>query len=487
MLKRKIEDTLKQWKSTSGHKPLVIMGIRQCGKTFIVQHFTAAHYKTVVYINFIKQPERINAFEGSKDVNSILLNLSAQIQGVTFTPSDTCFIFDEIQECPEARTSLKFFKEDGRYDVIATGSLLGVQGYGDEKKKQRRRLMEQKAPGIRSTYGRLQSKNSVPVGSEDIIEMYPLDFEEFLWANGISEDVIEALKKYYREETPVPAGIHVAMKKLQNLYVAIGGLPEPINAFLKTNNMNEVSKAYKSILKEYRDDMVKYAPDKDKPHIRECFNSIPKQLVKDNKKFQYNKVKPGGRSDTYLGSLQWLEDAGIICRCYNTDITGLPMEGNAKDNVFKVYTADIGLLIEMLGPGTRADILQGDLGGFKGAIYENLMADTLHKKEQQLYYFQKNSGLELDFLVRIKGECVPLEVKAKTAQAKSVKTVLNHPEKYKVKHVIKFGDYNIGREGQLLTLPNYMQFLVDMESEEIVLEPIDVDAINALAKEIIKE
>ena len=182
MLKRKIEDTLKQWKSTSGHKPLVIMGIRQCGKTFIVQHFTAAHYKTVVYINFIKQPERINAFEGSKDVNSILLNLSAQIQGVTFTPSDTCFIFDEIQECPEARTSLKFFKEDGRYDVIATGSLLGVQGYGDEKKKQRRRLMEQKAPGIRSTYGRLQSKNSVPVGSEDIIEMYPLDFEEFLWA-----------------------------------------------------------------------------------------------------------------------------------------------------------------------------------------------------------------------------------------------------------------------------------------------------------------
>jgi hypothetical protein len=477
MLRRKIEDTLTQWKNAIGHKPLVIMGIRQCGKTFIVQHFATTHYKTVIYINFIKQPERINAFVGSKDVNSILLNLSAQIQGVSFTPGDTCFIFDEIQECPEARTSLKFFKEDGRFDVIATGSLLGVQGYGDEKKKQRRRLMEQKEPGI----------NSVPVGSEDIIEMYPLDFEEFLWANGMSENVIEALKKYYREETPVPAGIHVAMKKLLNLYVAIGGLPEPINAFLKTNNMNEVSKAYKSILKEYRDDMVKYAPDKDKPHIRECFNSIPKQLAKDNKKFQYNKVKPGGRSDTYLGSLQWLEDAGIICRCYNTDITGLPMEGNAKDNVFKVYTADIGLLIEMLGPGTRADILQGNLGGFKGAIYENLMADTLHKKEQNLYYFQKDSGLELDFLVRMGGECVPLEVKAKTAQAKSVKTVLSHPEKYNVKHIIKFGDYNIGRDGQLLTLPNYMQFLLDLEPEEIVLEPIDVDAVNALASEIIKE
>ena len=476
MLKRKIEDVLVQWKSTDGHKPLVIMGIRQCGKTFIAQHFAAANYQNVIYINFIKQPERINAFVGSKDVDSILLNLSAQIQGATFTPGATCFIFDEIQDCPEARTSLKFFKEDGRFDVIATGSLLGVQGYGDEKKKRHRRLMEQKEPG----------KNSVPVGSEDIIEMYPLDFEEFLWANGISEEVIEALKKFYREESPVPAGIHVAMKNLLNLYVSIGGLPEPINAFLKTNNMNEVSKAYKSILKEYRDDMVKYAPDKDKPHIRECFNSIPKQLAKDNKKFQYNKVKPGGRSETYMGSLQWLKDAGIICRCYNTNITGLPMEGNAKDNVYKVYTADIGLLIEMLGPGTRADILQGNLGGFKGAIYENLMADTLHKKAQKLYYFQKDSGLELDFLVRINGECIPLEVKAKTAQAKSVKTVLAHPEKYHVKHIIKFGDYNIGRDGQLLTLPNYMQFLLDLEPEEIVLEAIDVDTLNSLAKEIVE-
>ena len=476
MLQRKVERVLAQWKNAIGHKPMVIMGIRQCGKTFIAQHFAAENYKSVVYINFIKQPERISAFLGSKDVNTILLNLSAQIQGIKFIPGETCFIFDEIQECPEARTSLKFFKEDGRFDVIATGSLLGVQGYGDEKKKERRKLIHQKEAGI----------NSVPVGSEEIIEMYPLDFEEFLWANGISNEVIEALRKCYHEETPVPAGIHVAMKNLLNLYVAIGGLPEPINVFLKTNNMNEVSKAYKSILKEYRDDMVKYAPDKDKPHIRECFNSIPKQLGKDNKKFQYSQVKPGGRSETYLGSLQWLEDAGIICRCYNTDITGLPMEGNAKDNVFKVYTADIGLLIEMLGPGTRADILQGNLGGFKGAIYENLMADTLHKKAQNLYYFQKDSGLELDFLIRMNGECIPLEVKAKTAKAKSTKTVLNHPEKYHVRNIIKFGDYNIGRDGQLLTLPNYMKFLLDLEPEEIILEPIDINAVNSLARDLLK-
>ena len=473
MLKRKIEDTLIQWKNTPNHKPLVIMGIRQCGKTFIAQHFAEANYKTVVYINFIKQPERISAFAGSKVVDDILLNLSAQIAGITFTPGKTCFIFDEIQECPEARTSLKFFKEDGRFDVIATGSLLGVQGYGDEKKKRQRKLVQQKDFGI----------NSVPVGSEEIIEMYPLDFEEFLWANNISTEVIEALKKFYKEETPVPAGIHSGLKNLLNLYIAIGGLPEAVNAFLSSNNMNEVSKAYQSILKEYRDDMVKYAPDKDKPHIRECFNSIPKQLAKENKKFQYNQVKPGGRSDTYLGSLQWLEDAGIICRCYNTDITGLPMEGNAKDNVFKVYVTDIGLLIEMLGAGTRADILQGNLGGFKGAIFENLMADTLHKKAQSLYYFQKDSGLELDFLVRINGECVPLEVKAKSSKAKSAKTVLAHPEKYQVHRIIKFGDYNIGRDGDLLTLPTYMQFLLDLEPEQIILEPIDTDQLTQLAKE----
>lgn len=477
MLKRKIEGALLQWKSTPNHKPLLIMGIRQCGKTFITKHFAEENYKTVVYINFIKQPDRIEAFVGSKAVDDILFNLSTQIKGVTFIPGDTCFIFDEIQECPEARTSLKFFKEDGRFDVIATGSLLGVQGYGDEIKKRHRNKAGQKEPGI----------NSVPVGSEEIIEMCTLDFEEFLWANSISTEVIDALKKFYREETPVPAGIHVAMRRLLNLYVAIGGLPDAVNAYLSTNNTNEVSKAYKSILKEYRDDMIKYAPDKDKPHIRECFNSIPKQLAKENKKFQYNMVKPGGRSETYLGSLQWLEDAGIACRCYNTDITGLPMEGNAKENVFKVYTADIGLLVEMLGAGTRADIIQGNLGGFKGAIFENLMADTLHKKGQSLYYFQKDSGMELDFLVRMSGECVPLEVKAKSAKAKSLQTVLAHPEKYHVKHVIKFGDYNVGRNGNLLTLPTYMQFLLDLEPNEVLLEPIDTNELTRLAKEILEK
>lgn len=476
MLRRKIGNTLIEWKNTADHKPLVIMGIRQCGKTYIVRKFASENYRYVIYINFIRQPEMINAFTGSKSVDTIMLNLSALIKGMTASGGETCLIFDEIQECPEARTSLKFFKEDGRYDVIATGSLLGVRGYGDDRKNRKRGLNNTDPPGI----------NSVPVGYEEIVEMYPLDFEEFLWANGVKDEVVSALRKFLNEEKPVPDGIHSAMRNYLNLYVATGGLPDAVNALLNTNNMNEVSKVYNTILAEYKDDMIKYAPDRDKPHIRECFDSIARQLSKENKKFQYTKVKSGGRGEYYAGSLQWLEDAGIICRCHNTSITSLPMEGNAIDNVFKVYTADIGLLVEMLGEGTRADILQGNLGSFKGAIFENLMADTLHKKGQNLYYYQKESGLELDFLVRLNGECVPLEVKAGNARAKSAQTVLKHPDKYNVSRIIKFGDYNIGRNGQLLTLPSYMQFLLDFSAEDIQVNRPDADALNALAIGILR-
>ena len=473
MLRRRISDTLAQWKAKPNHLPLVIMGIRQCGKTFIAKQFANDNYKHVVYINFFKEDVRKTAFYGSKDADTIILNLSAQMRNAEFVPGETCIIFDEIQDCPEARTSLKFFKEDGRYDIIATGSLLGVQGYGQEQKKRRKRETARQERG----------SNSIPVGYEEIVEMYPLDFEEFLWANNMSETVIDVLRRCLAEETPVPEGIHVAMKTLLYRYVAVGGLPAAVNALLETGNMNEVNTVWHSILKEYRSDMVKYADDKDKPHIRACFNAIPKQLAKENKKYQWSKVEDGGRGVLYKDSLQWLENAGIICRCYNSHITGLPLEGNAMDNVFKVYTADIGILVAMLGGTTRADILQGNLGGYKGAIFENLMADTLIKKGQKLYYFQKDSGLELDFLVRYKGECVPVEVKARTAQAKSLSTVRKYPEKYGVRHFIKFGDYNVGREGDLLTLPTYMQFLLDLEPEEVVIEPINTDELTRLARE----
>ena len=475
VLRRRISETLRQWKVKTPHLPLVIMGIRQCGKTFIAQQFAKENYKHVVYINFFKEEEIKKAFNGSKDVDTIILHLSAQMRTAKFVPGETCIIFDEIQDCPEARTSLKFFKEDGRYDIIATGSLLGVQGYGQEEKKRRKK----------GTVGQEKGSGSIPVGYEEIVEMYPLDFEEFLWANNMSEEIIDVLRRCLAEETPVPEGIHVAMKTLLYRYVAVGGLPAAVNALLETGDMNAVKTVWQSILKEYQSDMVKYADDKDKPHIRACFNAIPKQLAKENKKYQWSKVESGGLGVLYKDSLQWLEDAGIIRRCYNSNITGLPLEGNAIDNVFKVYTADIGILVAMLGGGTRADILQGNLSGYKGAVFESLMADTLIKKGQSLYYFQKDSGLELDFLIRYKGECVPVEVKARNAQAKSFSTVRKHPEKYGVKHFIKFGDYNIGRDGDLLTLPTYMQFLLDLEPEEMVLEPIDTDELTRMAREFL--
>lgn len=475
MLRRKISETLRKWKEQPNHNPLIIMGIRQCGKTFISKLFAKENYKYVVYINFIKQEERKTAFYDSKDTNTIILNLSAQMRNAKFVPGETCIILDEIQDCPEARTSLKFFKEDGRYDIIATGSLLGVQGYGQDGKRKRTRKVARQEKG----------SNSVPVGYEQIVEMYPLDFEEFLWANNLSEEIIDVLKRCLTEETPVPAGIHVAMKTLLYRYVAVGGLPAAVNALLETGNMSAVDEVWKSILREYRSDMVKYADDKDKPHIRACFDAIPKQLAKENKKYQYSKVESGGRGVLYKDSLQWLEDADIIRRCHNSNITGLPLEGNAIENVFKVYTTDIGMLVAMLGSATRADILHGNLGGFKGAIFENLMADTIVKKGQSLYYFHKDSGLELDFLIRYRGECVPVEVKARSTQAKSISTIRKHPEKYGVKHFIKFGDYNVGRDGDLLTLPTYMQFLLDLEPEEVTLEAIDTDELTRLAKEIL--
>ena len=467
MLKRKIEDRLLEWKQTPNHKPLVIKGIRQCGKTFIVRHFAEKHYESVVYVNFALEPEKIGAFVGSKEVDSILMGLSAVMPEAEFIPQKTCLILDEIQDCPDARTALKSFKLDGRFDVIATGSLLGVKGYGEKKKKKEK---EQQL-----------GKNSVPVGYESIIEMYPLDFEEFLWAHGIRPELISMLSDCLREEKPVPEGIHQTMMRLLYRYVVVGGLPDAVNTFLETKHLGKVAEVFRSIIAEYEDDMVKYASDDDKPYIRECFESIPRQLAKENKKFQYATIKKGARASQYSGCLQWMEDAGVIKRCYNTSATELPLAGNALEDCFKVYVTDIGLLLAMLDAGTRADVLQGNLLGYKGAIFENLMADFLGKKGNKLYYYHKEFGLELDFLVRYQGECVPLEVKARSGKAKSLSTVLKHPDHYHVTHAIKFGNYNVGREGPLLTLPHYMGFLLDLESDDdIVLDDLDIEEMNRM-------
>lgn len=444
MLKRKIEEELIAWKNDSNRKPLVIKGCRQCGKTFIVQKFAEENYANVVYLNFMQDSDYALAFEGSKRVDDIVMNLSAMIPLSQFVANETCIIIDEIQECPAARTALKFFKMDGRYDIIATGSLLGVKGYGER----------------RNSSGNESSKTSIPVGYETIIDMYPLDFEEFLWANGISEAIIGKLTECLDSIQPVPEAIHQKMRQLILQYTVVGGMPSVVNTFVNTHNMGRVLAEQRGIVAEYEEDMVKYASDADKPRIRECFESIPRQLSKEYKKFQYSTIRKGAKASQYTGSIQWIEDAGIITRCRNLTITELPLNGNAIDDCFKIYMADTGLFVSMLDDGTQFDIMQGNLHAYKGAIFENLVADIFTKMKRRLYYFRKDSGLEVDFVTRYKGECVLVEVKAKDGNIKSSKTILSHPEKYHVNHAIKLGDLNIGNSGQFLTLPLYMTFLL---------------------------
>lgn len=461
MLKRKIETYLAGWKNTENRKPLVIKGIRQCGKTFIVRKFAKENYENVIYINFVLEPDKKSAFIGNIDVDTITLNLSALIPDSRFVEGKTCIILDEIQECKEARTSLKSFHIDGRFDVIATGSLLGVKGYGNKKKKDSE-----------------EGQDSVPVGYETIIDMYPLDFEEFLWANGIGDAVVDSVKSCFKNEKPVPEGIHKAMMELLYRYVIVGGLPEAVNCFLETKNIGLIYKVQRNLITEYEEDMVKYADDADKPRIRECFESIPRQLAKENKKFQYSVIRKGGRASQYIGSIQWLEDAGIARRCYNLQATELPLEGNSIQDCFKVFTTDIGILMAMLDYGAQADILKGNLYGYKGAIFENLMADFLCKSGQRLYYFHKDSGLELDFLVRFRNECVILEVKARGGKAKSMATILKNKGTYHVNNAIKLGRYNVGREGAILTIPLYMGFLIEDRFVDEVIPDVDLNSLN---------
>lgn len=437
MLTRKMEQKLIDWKNTENHKPLIIKGCRQCGKTFSVLDFAKKNYKHVVYLNFFENPDYVSVFSGSLEVDTIVMMLSALLGSeAVFETDNTVLVLDEIQECPDARTALKFFRIDGRYDVIGTGSLLGVKGYGKEPK-------------------------SVPVGSETIIDMYPLDFEEFLWANGVTPPVIEMLRQCLRKEIPVPEALHNRMKQLLLQYTVVGGMPDAVQTFVNTKQMDEVLQIQRDIVRSYEDDMVKYAEKKDKSKIKECFQSIPKQLSKENKKFQYAVVKKGSTSSKYAGSLQWIEDAGIVVRAYNLSITELPLDRNAEEDVFKVYMRDCGLFVSMLEDGTQFDILRGNLHGYKGAIFENLIADIFGKMGRKLYYFHKDSGLEVDFVIRYRGECTLVEVKAASGNTKSTKTILRHPEKYHVYHAIKLGDYNVGCSEQILTLPLYMAFLLN--------------------------
>lgn len=428
MLKRKITKDLKEWKENHKNQVLLVSGARQVGKTFIIKEFIEENYENSVYINFIENSDYISIFDENLDVETIIKQITLRVENVNLVPFKTVIFLDEIQACEKAITALKFLALDGRFDIICSGSLLGI------------------------TYKRV---SSFPVGFVERLELNSLDFEEFCWANNMNEDAILYLKEYFDNEKEVPVAIHNKMLNLFKEYIVVGGMPRIVDEFVTTHDFAKVLKLQKNIIKDYEDDIIKYADVLDKSKIRECFNSIPKHLAKDYKKFRYNLVDKNGSSKKYFGSLEWLHDAGIINFCYNLSTPELPLEGNSKSDTFKVYMRDTGLLMAMLEDGSQKDIIDGNLGIYKGAIYENIIADIFNKLGKKLYYFEYNSTLEIDFFIRYNNKATAIEVKsADNTKSKSLNSIKDN---WHVESCIKLSIKNIGRsQNGILTIPIYM-------------------------------
>ncbi len=445
MYRRKIEDELNQWKNSTNKKALVLKGLRQIGKTYSTLKFAKENYENVVYINFKENESAKKVFEDDLIVDRMIIDLSALIPGVNFVPGKTIIIFDEIQECANARASLKPFVVDGRFDVIATGSLLGIKGYNLKKSK------------------------GIPTGYEKIIYMEPMDFEEFLWAKGINEKVIDSLRDSYKNFVPISETIHRAMLRYFNEYICVGGMPRVVDTFISTNDMNAVYDEQHDLIEEYKDDFGKHLDENENEvvnksllgRINKVFDSIPSQLAKENKKFTYSAISKHARSGEYEAAIMWLIDFGLVVPCFNLSTIDRPLEGYKIDNIFKLYFKDSGLFISLLEKGSAFKILNGQLNIYKGAIYENIIADAFSKNKKKLYYFHKDSGLEIDFVTIVDDKTSLIEVKSTTGNTKSAKTVLGNREKYRADQLIKFGEYNIGRQNNTITLPYYLAFLLD--------------------------
>ena len=427
MLKRKIELVLLKWKAKGkGKNSLLIKGARQVGKTFIIERFGEENYESFIHINFEKNKSLVKIFDGDLDVETLRKQITLNIPTAKLIEGKTLIFLDEVQGCPNARTSLKFWTEDGRYDVVASGSLLGVN---------------------------YKEVSSYPTGYEDEIEMHSLDFEEFLWANGISEESIADIKNYFEKGMPVPTAMHNKMMNFVKEYTAIGGMPAVVNAFVQNKDFNEALRVQRGIVKNYINDIAKYAPAAEKVKARACFLSVPRQLAKENKKFQYVLVDKNGTARKYDGSLMWLHDAGIIRYCHNLTIPEKPLEGNVKEGFFKIYMKDIGLLVSMLEDGTQKDVIDGDLGIYKGAIYENLVACIFTHNEKQLYYFGIPDRLEVDFIIRYDGKVAGIEVKSGRGKATSLQLAMSENPKLRG---IKLTAGNVGEVDGIKTYPLYM-------------------------------
>ncbi|MEG0977140.1 MAG: AAA family ATPase [Bacilli bacterium] len=427
MLKRKITSDLLKWKENPEKVPLIVKGARQVGKTYIIDAFAKENYEYYTYINFVENPGYTTIFDGDLDAETLIKQISLRVDNAQLIPNKTLIFFDEIQNCPNARAALKFLAIDKRFDIIASGSLLGIN---------------------------YKEVPSYPVGYVEHIEMNSLDFEEFLWASGVKESSIDDIKEYFEKVKTVPLAMHEKMLELFKEYIVVGGMPRVVNEFINTHNFANVLKLQRGIVSDYLDDIAKYALNSEKAKARECFLSIPKQLAKDYKKFQYSIVKLNSTARKYAGSLMWLYDAGIINFCYNLRNPELPFEGNAKNDTFKVYMKDTGLLMSMLESGSQEDIIDGNLGIYKGAIYENIIADIFSKSGKKLYYFEYNSQIEIDFFIRYKKDATAILVKsADNTKSKALNRVI---EEWNVAKGIKLSSKNIGINDNILCIPIYM-------------------------------
>ena len=445
--KRKITSEMQLWKESLRikKKALVIKGLRQIGKSYIVNQFAKENYNHVIKIDFKKESNLKVCFDSDLSIDRLITNISANKPGALFVPGKTVLIFDEIQECSAARASIKFFMEDGRFDVIATGSLLGIKGYN-------------------SKYS-----GGVSVGFEHTVFMKAMDFEEFLWALGISEETIDYVKDCYQNKAQVSPAVHQAFTRYFREYICVGGLPEVVKRFVETKDMNQVRREQRDLLEEYRDDFGKHLDENEQEkvdgkllaQINKVFDSLPSQLSKENKKFMVSKIDKKGSLEQYSSAIQWLVDYGLIERSYNLSVPEFPLEGNKVPDVFKLFFTDTGLLIASLDEGTAGHVLSGELGIYKGAIYEQSFADAYLKNNKKLYYYSKESGLEIDFVTQNNGEVILIEVKAKDGRTKAGTEVLTHKEKYKdVVKMIRLKDTNVGSFNNIDTFPAYMSFLV---------------------------
>lgn len=435
-IKRKIDSFLMDWKGRADHKPLIVKGARQIGKTFSVIQFARNNYANVVEVNFALQPQYASIFEDGYEVDKILKNISLLQPTVNLTPHDTLIFFDEIQQQPAAATCLKAFCMDGRYDVICSGSLMGI------------------------SYKEIESNS---VGYKEDFDMKSMDFEEFLWAKGYGEQVIEELFRKMLRVEPLSTTEMEVMTSAFNDYIVVGGMPAIVKKYLENNTFAGVLTMQQQLLRDYDEDITKYATGLDKAKVRAVYNHIPVFLGQPNKKFQISKVAHGARGREYVGTVEWLNDAGVVNTCYCMGEPSLPLKGNYIPNNYKIYYHDTGLLIASLDEEAQQDLRENkNFNTYKGAIYENIVSEMLVKQGYSLYFYRnEKSTVEIDFFVRDAESLVPLEVKAQDGATASLNKVINDGEKYAdIKYGIKLANKNIGYNGKFYTFPYFLTFLL---------------------------